>query len=77
MMRHLFMHFVDILHSSNDDIVVFGKWLFAWVILSVPAFVPDMQEWVKLISIVVSLFTAIIGFIMMLFRLIDYLKKRK
>jgi len=77
MIRQLFMHFVDILHSNNDDMVVFGKWLTAWIVLSLPAYIPDVQEWVKFVSTIFGCLTAIIGFIVMVFRLIDYIQKRK
>lgn len=76
MIRNIFMHFAGVFDSSQDDVVVFGKWLTAWVILSLPAYVPDMQDWIKFVSVVFGCLTAIAGFIVMILRLIDNIKKR-
>lgn len=77
-MRHLFMHFADYFqsHSGHDDLVVMGKWIGAMVFLSVPSFVPDLEQWIKLVASVGTLITACLGAIIMAFRLADYLEKR-
>lgn len=78
MLRTLFMHFVDYFHSGQDDLVVFGKWAVAYIsFLSVPYFVPDTQEWLKLVTTFFGALTAVVGFVLMIFRLIDFIKKRR
>jgi len=77
MLRTIFMHFVDYFHSGQDDLVVFGKWAVAYVsFLSVPYFVPDAQEWLKLVSTLFGAITAVAGAAVMLFRLADIIKKK-
>lgn len=49
------------INDSQDPIVISVKWSFAWIIVSIPSFMPDVQFWLKTVSIILGLITGIAG----------------
>lgn len=48
-------------NDSQDPIIISVKWTFAWVVVSIPSFMPDVQFWLKTISIVLGVVTGVGG----------------
>jgi len=57
--HHLFTY----INESQDPFVVSIKWTFAWVIVSIPSFMPDVQFWLKTISLILGVITGVGGVI--------------
>ncbi len=76
-MRHtIFTEVISQLDSNQDDAIVCVKWLFATTVLTVPSFMPDLEQWIRLISVSMGSVTALLGLIIMTFKFIDLIKKR-
>jgi len=71
------MYIMSQMHSSHDDLVVCVRWLGATVFLTVPSFLPDVEQWIRLLSVTFGSVTAFIGMVIMFYKLKDLLKKRK
>lgn len=64
------------MHSNQDDLIVCAKWLGATMLLTVPSYMPELEQWIRLISISFGSITAFIGMVIMIFKLRDLLSKR-
>lgn len=75
-MRYIFSVLIDQMHSNQDDLLVCIKWLSVSLVLTVPSYIPELEQWIRLISVTFGSITAFIGMIIMLFKLSDLLDKR-
>jgi hypothetical protein len=76
-MKHIVAALLNQMHSNQDDLVVCAKWIGASILLTVPSYMPELEQWVRLLSVTFGSITAFIGMIIMVFKLKDLLSKRK
>ena len=76
-MKHIVAALLNQMHSNQDDLVVCAKWIGASMLLTVPSYMPELEQWVRLLSVTFGSITAFIGMIIMVFKLKDLLNKRK
>jgi hypothetical protein len=76
-MKHIVAALLNQMHSNQDDLVVCAKWIGASMLLTVPSYMPELEQWVRLLSVTFGSITAFIGMIIMVFKLKDLLSKRK
>lgn len=75
-MKQIFSMLLDQMHSNQDDLLVCVKWLSVSLALTVPSYIPELEQWIRLVSVTFGSITAFIGMIIMLFKLNDLLEKR-
>jgi hypothetical protein len=76
-MKHIVAALLNQMQSNQDDLVVCAKWIGASMLLTVPSYMPELEQWVRLLSVTFGSITAFIGMIIMVFKLKDLLSKRK
>ena len=76
-MKHIVAALLNQMYSNQDDLVVCAKWIGASMLLTVPSYMPELEQWVRLLSVTFGSITAFIGMIIMVFKLKDLLSKRK
>jgi hypothetical protein len=75
--KHIVAALLNQMHSNQDDLVVCAKWIGARILLTVPSYMQELEQWVRLLSVTFGSITAFIGMIIMVFKLKDLLSKRK
>lgn len=76
--RKTMRHVLTYLHEyyNQDALVMWGKTFVAMIVLNIPQYMPEVQGGVKLVTTIVGLGSALLGFTLMCFKMYDELKKR-
>lgn len=73
-MRYLLNTLYEYYHQ--DALVMWFKTFTAMIVLNIPQYLPEVQGGVKLVTTIVGLGSAVLGFALMCFKMYDELKKR-
>jgi hypothetical protein len=74
MLRSLLDYFNE--YYNQDAVMLWGKTFAAMFVLNIPQYMPEVQGGAKLITTIVGLGSAVLGFVLIVFRFIDEVKKR-